>query len=114
MAFRWCQARQTKSIIRADNGRPHIAQPSAQFFEQNGKKTSPILRIHLTWHHPTFTCFCYVKGCLADLSFGSADELLEGVQSLLEAITKGTLQVVFLEWMDRWRKDTATNGEYTD
>jgi hypothetical protein len=58
--------------------------------------------------------FGYVKGCLAGLSFESADELLEGVQGPLDGIEKGTLQAVFLEWTDGLRKCIATNGEYTN
>jgi hypothetical protein len=61
-----------------------------------------------------FYLFDYVKGCLAGLSFGDADELLEAVQSILEGIEKVTLQGVFLEWMDGLKKCIAINGEYTD
>jgi hypothetical protein len=61
-----------------------------------------------------FYLFGYVKRCLAGLSFEDADQLLEAVEGVLECIEKVTLQVVFLESMDRLRKYIATNGEYTE
>jgi hypothetical protein len=51
---------------------------------------------------------------VAYLSFEGADKLLEAVQGVLEGIEKGTLQAVFLEWMDRLSKYIAINGEYTE
>jgi hypothetical protein len=61
-----------------------------------------------------FYLFGNVKRCLAGLSFGDADQLLAAVEGVLEGIEKVTLQAVFLEWMDRLRKCTATNWEYTE
>jgi hypothetical protein len=61
-----------------------------------------------------FYVFRYVKRCLAGLSFENADQLLAALEGVLEGITKVTLQAVFLEWMDRFRKYIATNGEYTE
>jgi hypothetical protein len=61
-----------------------------------------------------FYLFGYVKRCLAGLSFEVADQLLAAVEGVLEGTEKVTLQVVFLEWMDRLRKCIAINGEYTE
>jgi hypothetical protein len=61
-----------------------------------------------------FDLFRYVKGCLAGLSFGDADQLLAIVEGVLEGIEKVTLQGVVLEWMDRIRKYIATNWEHTE
>jgi hypothetical protein len=61
-----------------------------------------------------FYLFGYVKRCLPYLSFEDADQLLAAVEGVLEGIEKVTLQIVFLEWMDRLRKCIATNGEYTE
>jgi histone-lysine N-methyltransferase SETMAR len=63
---------------------------------------------------PGFYLFGYVKRCLAGLSFEDVDQLLAAVEGVLESIEKVTLQTVFLEWMDRFRKCIATNGEYTE
>jgi hypothetical protein len=61
-----------------------------------------------------FYFFGYVKRCLAGLSFEDADQLLAAVEGVLEGIEPVTLQAVFLEWMDQFRKCIATNGEYTE
>jgi hypothetical protein len=61
-----------------------------------------------------FYVFGNVKRCLAGLSFEDADQLLAAVEGVLEGIQKVTLQAVFLEWMNRLRKCTGTNGEYTE
>jgi hypothetical protein len=58
-----------------------------------------------------FYLFGYIKRCLAGLSFDDTDQLLATVEDFLEGIEKVTLQAIFLEWMDRPRKCTATNGE---
>jgi hypothetical protein len=61
-----------------------------------------------------FYLFGYVKRCLACLSFEDANQLLAAIEGVLEGVAKVTLQAVFLEWMDRFRKYIATNGEYTE
>jgi hypothetical protein len=61
-----------------------------------------------------FSLFGYVKRCLAGLSFEDADQFRVAVEGVLEGIEKMTLQVVFLEWMDRLRKCIATNGKDTE
>jgi histone-lysine N-methyltransferase SETMAR len=61
-----------------------------------------------------FYLFGNVKRCLAGLSFEDADQLLAAVEDALEGIEKVTLQAIFLEWMDRFRKCIATNWEYTE
>jgi hypothetical protein len=61
-----------------------------------------------------FYPFGYVKRCLAGLSFEDADQPLAAVEGVLAGIEKVTLQAVFLEWMDRFRKCIAANGEYTE
>jgi hypothetical protein len=61
-----------------------------------------------------FYLFGCVKRCLAGLSLEDADQLLAAVDGVLEGIDKMTLQVVFLEWMDRSKKCIASNGEDTE
>jgi hypothetical protein len=69
--------------MHADDARPHTAQLSAQFFEQNKMKTAP----HPPHSHDLttsdFYLFGYVKGCLASFRFESAYEPLEAVQGVL-------------------------------
>jgi hypothetical protein len=60
-----------------------------------------------------FYLFGYVKRCFAGLSFEDADQLLAGVEGVLEGIEKVTLQAVFLECMDKVRKCIGTNGDHT-
>jgi hypothetical protein len=61
-----------------------------------------------------FYFFGDVKRYLAGLSFEDADQPLATVEGVLESIEQMTLQVVFLKWMDRFRKCIATNGEYIE
>jgi hypothetical protein len=51
---------------------------------------------------------------VANLSFEGADKVLEAVQGVLKGIEKGTLQAVFLEWVDQLRNCITANGESTD
>jgi hypothetical protein len=57
-----------------------------------------------------FYLFGFVKRCLAGLSFEDEDQLLAAVEGVLEGIGKVTLQMIFLEWMNRFRKYITTNG----
>jgi histone-lysine N-methyltransferase SETMAR len=61
-----------------------------------------------------FCLFEYAKRCLTGLSFEDADQLLAALEDVLEGIEKMTLQAVVLEWMDRFGKCIATNGEYIE
>jgi hypothetical protein len=103
-----------KLLVHADNARPHTAKLSTQCFNENRTKSAP---------HPTYSpdlalsdfyLFGYVKRYLAALSFEDADQLFAAGEGLLEGTEKLTLQTVFLEWMDRFRKCIAPNGEYTE
>jgi hypothetical protein len=74
--------------------------------------------LHIPYSHDLapsdFYFFGYAKRCFAGLSFEDADQLLTAVEGVLGGIEKVTLQAVFLEWMDRFRKCIAVNGEYTE
>jgi histone-lysine N-methyltransferase SETMAR len=70
------KADKRKLIIHADNASPHIAQLSAQFFEQNKMNTAPHPPYSPGLAPSDFYLFGYVKGCLAGLSFESTDGLL--------------------------------------
>jgi hypothetical protein len=99
-----------KLLVHADSAHLHNAKLSTQYFNENQIKSA----LHPP-HTPDlaqsdFYFFGYVKKCFAGLSFENADQLLAAVEGVLGAIGKVTLQVVFLEWMDRMRKCIATNG----
>jgi hypothetical protein len=61
-----------------------------------------------------FYLFGYVKRCLAGVSFEDADQIVAAVGPVLEGIEKVSLQAVFLERMDRFRKCIVTNGEHIE
>jgi hypothetical protein len=103
-----------KLLMHADNVRPHTAKLSAQYFNENRMKSAPHPPYSPDLAPSDFSLFGHVKRCLASLSFEDADQLLAAVEGVPEGIEKVTLQAVFLEWMDRFRKYIATNGEYTE
>jgi histone-lysine N-methyltransferase SETMAR len=103
-----------KLLVHADNAHLHTAKLSTQYFNENRMKSMP---------HPPYSpdlspsdsyLFGYVKRCLAGLSFEDVGQLLAAVEGVLEGIEKVTLQAISLEWMDRLRKYSATNWEYTE
>jgi hypothetical protein len=102
-----------KLLVHAGNARPYIPKLSTEYFNENRMKSAP---------HPPFPdlapsdfyLFGYVKRCLAGLSFEHADQPLAAVEGVREDIEKVAVQAIFLEWMDRFRKCIATNGEYTE
>jgi hypothetical protein len=103
-----------KLIVHTNKTRPDTARLSVEFFKDNGMKTTP--------HSPDspgiapsdFRFSGHVKGCLADRSFVDVEELFEAVREVLESIAIVTLQMMFLEWMERLRECIQTNGEYTE
>jgi hypothetical protein len=103
-----------KLLVHADNACPHTAKLSAQYFDENRMKSAPHLRYSPDLAPSDFYLFGYVKQCLAGLSFEDAYQFLAAVQGVLEGIEKVTMQMVFLEWMDRLKKCIMTNGEYTE
>jgi hypothetical protein len=101
-----------KLLVHADNGRPHTAKLSIQYFNENQMKSAPHPPYSSDLASSDFYLFGYIKRCLASLSF--EDQLLAAVEGVLEGIEKVTLQAVFLECMDRLKRCIATNGEYTE
>jgi hypothetical protein len=103
-----------KSLVHADNARPDIAMLSIQYFNENRIKSG----IHAPYSPDLapsdFSLFGYVKRCLVGLLFEDADQLFAAVEGVPEGIEKVTLQVVFVESMDRLRKCIATNEEHNE
>jgi histone-lysine N-methyltransferase SETMAR len=103
-----------KLLVHADNARTHITKLSTQDFNENRMKSAPHPPYSSNLAPSDFHFFGYTKRCLAGLSFEAADQLLAAVEVVLKGIEKVTLQAIFLEWMDQFRKHIATNGEYTE
>jgi hypothetical protein len=58
---------------------------------------------------PDIHLFGSVKGSLAGRSFADASEFLKAVEVILDGIENGTLQAVFLDWMERLKECIAIN-----
>jgi hypothetical protein len=86
-----------KLILHADNARPHTAEVSLAFTEQNGMKRAlhppdsqdPVLL--------DFFLFGHVKEILSGRSFSSADDLLSEIQIILASREKAILFKIFTE-----------------
>jgi hypothetical protein len=102
-----------KLLVNAYNARPHTIKLSTQYFNENQMKSEPHPPYSPDLAPSDFYLFGYVKRYIPGLSFEDADQLFAAVEGVLEGIEKVTLQVVFLEWIDRVRKCITTNGEYT-
>ena len=59
-----------------------------------------------------FYLFWYIKEKLKGGKFGSLDELLFNVNSILEEIDLSTLENVFSHWEERLEKVIESNGNY--
>jgi hypothetical protein len=103
-----------KFLVHANNARPHTAQLSIQYFNENRMKSAPHPPYSPDLAPSDFYFFGYVKRCLAGLSFEDADQIFAVVEGVLEGIEKQPCKAVFLEWRDRLRKCIATNGEYIE
>jgi histone-lysine N-methyltransferase SETMAR len=100
--------------VHADDARPQTAKLSTKYFNENRIKSAPHPSYSPDLAPSDFYLFGDVRRCFAGLSFEDADQLLAAVEGARDGIEKKTLQVVLLEWMDRFRKCIATNGEYTE
>jgi hypothetical protein len=54
----------------------------------------------------------YVNRCLRGQSFEAAGELFSASEVISMCIDQSTLEVVFLEWMQRFRECITTNSDY--
>jgi hypothetical protein len=59
-----------------------------------------------------FHLFGYMKHCLRGQSFEAADEFFSASEVISMGSEKSTLDAVLLKWMERLRRNIATNGEY--
>jgi hypothetical protein len=101
-----------KLIVYSHNACPHTARQTRDFIEADGMEQalhppySPILA------PSDFYLFGYLRDRLQGQHFEDGDQLFDALMALTETIEKVTLQRVFLEWMERLRRCTETNGEY--
>jgi transposase len=101
-------------IVHADNATPHTAAISTSFLEENGMTKA---------HHPLYSpdlapsdfyLFGYIKRNLSGTSFDEREELLSAIVDILDSVEKATLNRVFLEWMERFRRCLDINGDYVE
>jgi hypothetical protein len=59
-----------------------------------------------------FCLFGYFKSKLHGGHFETGEGLLAAILALLDTIEKVTLEMVFLQWMERLTKCLSTNDEY--
>jgi hypothetical protein len=98
----------------ADNARPHVARQSIDYMEQNEMKLAPYPPYSSDLASFDFYLFGHVNGYLSGNRFEDADELFGAVQRILDGIENVTLQAVFLDWIERFEKCIATDGEYVE
>jgi histone-lysine N-methyltransferase SETMAR len=115
---KWCSTEakgdRRTLIAHAENGHLHTTQLEFQFFEQNRMKAVPYPPYSPDLAPSDRYIFGYINECMAGLSFENADELLQSGRGVVGSIEKVRFQTVFLEWMERFRKCTATNDEYVE
>jgi hypothetical protein len=108
------ERKERKLLEHADDARPHTANLSTQYFNENRMISAPYPPNPPNLAPSDFDLFGYVERCRIGLSFEDADQLLPAVEGVLEGIEEVTLEKVFLEWMDRLRKCIVTNGKYIE
>jgi hypothetical protein len=103
-----------KSVIHADNARPHVSTRVKQYMEEHGPRTglhppySPDLALR------DFFLFGDVKRALQGSEFQTVEQLLAAVVGILNAIPTQTLISTFHEWMRRLQACIDTDGEYVE
>jgi hypothetical protein len=88
----WCSieaaGKERKLLVHADNARPHTTKLSTQYFNENRMKSMAHTPYSPDLAPLDLYLFGHVKGCLADLSFDDADQLLAAVEGVSEGIEK--------------------------
>jgi hypothetical protein len=77
-----------KLLVHADNGRPHTAKSSTQYFNESRMKSAPYPPYSHDLAPSDSYLFEYVKRCLASLAFEDADQPLAPGEGVLEGIEK--------------------------
>jgi histone-lysine N-methyltransferase SETMAR len=93
-----------KLWVHADNARPHNAKVSTDFIALNRMKQAPHPPYSPDLAPSDFFLLGYVKRKLMGYHAESPSELLIRIRVILLEIPQETLNVVFLDWMERLRK----------
>jgi histone-lysine N-methyltransferase SETMAR len=103
-----------KLIVHADNARPHTAETTWQFMEQNLMQRAPHPAYSPDLAPSDYYLFGYVKQLLSVCQFADQDSLLQAASNILVGIEKVTLENVFHNWVKRPCQCSATGGEYVE
>jgi transposase len=90
-----------KSVVRADNARPHVAKRVKQYLEDNNLKSAPHPPYSPDLAPSDFFLFDHVKRLLQGTELQTAEELLDAVVRILADIPFETLMATFHEWLQR-------------
>jgi transposase len=90
-----------RSVLQADNARPHTAQKCRIFCEEN--------RLRLAVYPPCspdlapsdFFLFQHIKHYLQGIAFPSHNGLLAAIYEIFRAIPRPTLEDMFRHWIER-------------
>jgi hypothetical protein len=101
-------------VVHVDNAGPHLSTRVKQYFEDHSLRTAlyPFYSPDLA---PTgFFLFGYRTMTLQGSEFESAEELLEAVVRILNAIPTNTLIGTFHQWIKRFQAYLDNDGEYVE
>jgi hypothetical protein len=100
--------------IHMDNAKPHNANVTNQFFEDNRMKRLPHPAYSPDIAPSDFYLFGNVKRKLEGLAAETPEELFDNVISILLEIPIGELKRVFDEWIRRVQAVINANGDYIE
>jgi histone-lysine N-methyltransferase SETMAR len=99
-------------IIHADNARPHTAQNTLKFCQENGLKMAPHPPYSPDLAPSDFFLFGHVKHALEGMEFLSEEDLLAAIQHVLSNPTADTLMTVFANWVERLKWVSLNESHY--
>jgi hypothetical protein len=99
-------------IIHADNARPHTAQKTLKFCQENGLKMAAHPPYSPNLALSDFFLFGHVKHALDGMEFLSEGDLLAALQHVLSNLTADTLLAVFANWIERLKWVSLNEGHY--
>jgi histone-lysine N-methyltransferase SETMAR len=101
-----------KSWLHSDNAQPHTAKMSRDYIALNRMKQVPYPPYVPDLAPSDVFLFGCIKGKLMGYRAETPSELLVRIPVILAEIPWGTLNAVFLEWMERLQKCVQVDGEY--
>jgi bifunctional pyridoxal-dependent enzyme with beta-cystathionase and maltose regulon repressor activities len=103
-----------KSVIHADNVRPHVSTRVKQYTEEHGLRTAPHPPYSPDLAPGNFFLSDDVKRALGESEFQTVEELLAAVVANLNAIPTETLISTFHQWIRRLQTCLDTNRQYVE